>query len=468
MLGDMCSPLAEVPLLQALNDRDPDVRLAAARSLGRLRPRTAAGPLLYALVQGLVPRAVAANALISIGAAALPGIRNLLDDDQPAARANAVELLGRLGNPRDSLSLRERLGDDAPARTAARVRGAGPPRRRRRRRRARGAARETTSPTCASRPRRRSATVGDERSAPTLLRLVHHDCVEVAEVAARALAAVAPALVEHLGGEPRGASAAAPRRQPAAGGCRVRTMVEVVGLASTLYALALNLTYLLLWPLARRGMTRTVRRRSWAWHEEAFASPLTPGHLDRRAGLQRGDGHPRVGVVAARPALLAVRGRARRRRLDRRDRSDADRRLRPAPGLAGARATSSSTSPSPRCTAAPPRTTSPSIRKAQRRPRRRAERRPRRRPPPVRVHHRRRLDPRPRRADRDGAAGARGPRARDRRGRHHPRRQLLPDRVGSRRRGAHAQRPAGRLPGDRVPARLPVRPRRLGRASARS
>jgi HEAT repeat len=50
MLGDMCSPLAEVPLLQALNDRDPDVRLAAARSLGRLRPRTAAGPLLYALV----------------------------------------------------------------------------------------------------------------------------------------------------------------------------------------------------------------------------------------------------------------------------------------------------------------------------------------------------------------------------------------------------------------------------------
>src|SRR5690349_15360678 len=114
LLGDMCSPLAEVPLLQALNDRDPDVRLAAARSLGRLRPRSAAGPLLYALVQGLVPRAVAANALIAIGAAALPGIRNLLADDAPDARASAVELLGRLGNPRDGLSLRERLGDDAP------------------------------------------------------------------------------------------------------------------------------------------------------------------------------------------------------------------------------------------------------------------------------------------------------------------------------------------------------------------
>jgi HEAT repeat protein len=127
----MCSPLAEVPLLQALNDRDPDVRLAAARSLGRLRPRSAAGPLLFTLVQGLAPRAVAANALIAIGTAALPGIRNLLADDAPAARASAVELLGRLGNPRDSLSLRERLGDDPrsrrPGRPAARS-GAVPPR----------------------------------------------------------------------------------------------------------------------------------------------------------------------------------------------------------------------------------------------------------------------------------------------------------------------------------------------------
>jgi HEAT repeat protein len=201
MLGDMCSQLAEVPLLQALNDRDPDVRLAAARSLGRLRPRTAAGPLLYALVQGLVPRAVAASALISIGTAALPGIRNLLRDEEPAARASAVELLGRLGNPRDSLSLRERLGDDAPlvrrracealARLGADDVG--------------DALEELLSDQVADvriSAATALATVGDERSAPTLLRLVQHDCVEVAEVAARALAAVAPALVVHLGGEP--------------------------------------------------------------------------------------------------------------------------------------------------------------------------------------------------------------------------------------------------------------------------
>ncbi len=201
MLGDMCSQLAEVPLLQALNDRDPDVRLAAARSLGRLRPRTAAGPLLYALVQGLVPRAVAASALISIGTAALPGIRNLLRDEEPAARASAVELLGRLGNPRDSLSLRERLGDDAPlvrrracealARLGADDVG--------------DALEELLSDQVADvriSAATALATVGDERSAPTLLRLVQHDCVEVAEVAAQALAAVAPTLVVHLGGEP--------------------------------------------------------------------------------------------------------------------------------------------------------------------------------------------------------------------------------------------------------------------------
>jgi len=200
LLGDMCSPLAEPPLLQALNDRDPDVRLAAARSLGRLGPRTAAGPLLYALVQGLVPRAVAANALIAIGAAALPGIRNLLSDDAPDARADAVELLGRLGNPRDSLSLRERLEDDAPLV---------------RRRACEALARLGADDACDALEELLTdevsdvrisaaealAAIGDERSAPTLLRLVQHDEIEVAEVAARALTAVAPGLVVDLGGD---------------------------------------------------------------------------------------------------------------------------------------------------------------------------------------------------------------------------------------------------------------------------
>ncbi len=114
-LGDMCCDQAELPLLQALNDGDRDVRLAAARSLGRLRLRSAAAPLLHALVRRSVPSAVATGALLVIGAAALPGIRALLDDDRSQARADAVELLGLLGNPADSVLLQARLVDVAPA-----------------------------------------------------------------------------------------------------------------------------------------------------------------------------------------------------------------------------------------------------------------------------------------------------------------------------------------------------------------
>jgi cellulose synthase/poly-beta-1,6-N-acetylglucosamine synthase-like glycosyltransferase len=57
----------------------------------------------------------------------------------------------------------------------------------------------------------------------------------------------------------------------------MRTAVAVIGLMSVAYALAINVCYLLLWPLARRGMNKTIRRRGWAWHQEALSSPLTPG-----------------------------------------------------------------------------------------------------------------------------------------------------------------------------------------------
>jgi len=114
-LGDMCSERAELPLRQALHDRNPDVRLAAARSLGRLQARPAVAQLLHSLVRREVPSAVATSALLSIGAAALPGIRSLLAHAHPRARADAVELLGLLGNPADSALLQERLSDDAAA-----------------------------------------------------------------------------------------------------------------------------------------------------------------------------------------------------------------------------------------------------------------------------------------------------------------------------------------------------------------
>ena len=72
-LGDMCHARAEPALIERLGDGHPEVRLAAARSLGRLRSREAAEPLAEALVAGAVPRAVATASLLAIGAAVACG-----------------------------------------------------------------------------------------------------------------------------------------------------------------------------------------------------------------------------------------------------------------------------------------------------------------------------------------------------------------------------------------------------------
>src|SRR6476619_1827039 len=194
VLGDMCSDQAEPALLMALNDRDPDVRLAATRSLGRLRSRSAVIPILHSLACRHVPRAVAANAVLTIGAAALPGIRTLISTEHPATRAAAVELLGRLGNPRDGESLRGRLTDHAPlvrerACEALAQLGADDV----------GQALEDLLADDVRNVRAAAAAalarVGGPGNAARLLDIVHHDCAEVAEVAATTLASIAPSLV---------------------------------------------------------------------------------------------------------------------------------------------------------------------------------------------------------------------------------------------------------------------------------
>ena len=193
-LGDMCSDQAEPALLMALNDRDPDVRLAATRSLGRLRSRAAVIPILHSLACRLVPRAVAANAVLTIGVAALPGLRMLIRTEHPATRAAAVELLGRLGNPRDGEALRDRLTDEAPLVRERACEALAPL----------GAddvgqalkdlladdARSVRAAAAAA-----LATVGGPGNASRLLEIVHDDCAEVAEIAAATLAAIAPGVV---------------------------------------------------------------------------------------------------------------------------------------------------------------------------------------------------------------------------------------------------------------------------------
>jgi hypothetical protein len=120
VLGDVGSSLAVPHLLAALQgDRDRDVRACAARSLGRLRSPEATEPLVHALAEHTVPRAVAGRALVSIGAAALPSLKPLAGSTQPALRTTAAQLIGLLGNSGATDSLLPLLRDTVPATRAA-------------------------------------------------------------------------------------------------------------------------------------------------------------------------------------------------------------------------------------------------------------------------------------------------------------------------------------------------------------
>ena len=112
-LGDMGSPRPASSLVKALHDPDAAVRAAAARSLGRLGVRAAVEPVLAALGDRRLPRAVAGQALLAIGPAALPELRALQTVLDPVARALAVELVGLLGNASDDAALVERLRDSS-------------------------------------------------------------------------------------------------------------------------------------------------------------------------------------------------------------------------------------------------------------------------------------------------------------------------------------------------------------------
>ena len=119
-LGDMASAHAVEPLLQALGDDDRDVRAAAARSLGRLQVVEAVQPLLLALVSRSVPRVIGFQAVLDIGPPALPALRSMLHGEDARLRAEAVELIGQLGEASDGEVLVHALSDPS-AEVRARV-----------------------------------------------------------------------------------------------------------------------------------------------------------------------------------------------------------------------------------------------------------------------------------------------------------------------------------------------------------
>ncbi|WP_299038562.1 HEAT repeat domain-containing protein [uncultured Pseudokineococcus sp.] len=121
--GDATSVPALVELLTA--DRAGEVRLVAARALGRIGAAEAAAPLLSALREprgrGGVPPQVLAHALLRLGPAAAGHLTAALVDDSAAVRATACEILGRVGAVGSVAALRERLRGDASPEVRARA-----------------------------------------------------------------------------------------------------------------------------------------------------------------------------------------------------------------------------------------------------------------------------------------------------------------------------------------------------------
>jgi HEAT repeat protein len=112
-LGDIGSADCAAVLIGGLRDPERDVRIAAARSLGRLRVSEAGAELVLAAADGRVPDPLVGWALLQIGPAVLPELRSLLSSPSERARAAALQLIGRLGGPSDAGEVAARLRDSS-------------------------------------------------------------------------------------------------------------------------------------------------------------------------------------------------------------------------------------------------------------------------------------------------------------------------------------------------------------------
>ena len=192
-------------LVQALGDRSADVRSAAVRSLGRLSASGSAEALLALSAAGRVPEAVVGEAILEIGTAAVPHLRDLLGHEDARIRAGAVQLIGLLGSAGDAAVLPDRLRD-ASAEVRAAAAGAA------------GRLGEETgmdaligllddrAPFVRTAAARALGQIGDASAAEALLRVARTDEFDPASVAAGALARIDPARVR--------AAAAAPDAGP--------------------------------------------------------------------------------------------------------------------------------------------------------------------------------------------------------------------------------------------------------------
>jgi HEAT repeat protein len=214
-LGDMGSGTAVEPLIAALDDRSRDVRSAAARSLGMLEAEAAVERLVGSLAGHEVPRAIAGGALLAMGSKAAPGLRSLLEGQEPAVRANAIELLGFTGDASDTDRLDAALREDHAIaasrwREFAEVRAAAARAQGRigTRRAAVGlrAALDDPAPFVRTAAAHALGRIGDRDAFEALVRQASGDAYDPAQAAAQALAAIDPLRAMRLGAD-AGASA---------------------------------------------------------------------------------------------------------------------------------------------------------------------------------------------------------------------------------------------------------------------
>ena len=202
VLGDMAARAAVPALLDSLEDPAREVRAAAARSLGRLGAARAAEPLVLALAERRIPRAVAGQALLTVGPPALPGLTALVGHPSAEARAFAVELVGLVGDASHAALLVERLRDTSAEVRAKACRALG-------RVGADEAAAELRTALRDRIPfvRTTAATalglIGDRDAVPALLAEARDETFfEAAQAAARALARIDPATVVAAAADP--------------------------------------------------------------------------------------------------------------------------------------------------------------------------------------------------------------------------------------------------------------------------
>lgn len=98
-LAEIGGQAAVAPLVQALEDADPDVRACAALALGHIRAGSAAPALVAKLADdSAFVAGIAADALSMIGPPAVEALMASLQAPQASARVLAVRAMGRIGD----------------------------------------------------------------------------------------------------------------------------------------------------------------------------------------------------------------------------------------------------------------------------------------------------------------------------------------------------------------------------------